>query len=144
MIVWAPWMEIMVIAESAAIQTLHRSVLVKLKLAFVWNGDNWVCSNMWSFGVFWTSPPRKRPRRRPHTERSDYILMDHFILYSLRVSGWTPFDLQNCLNPLWHRFNKVPETFLAFWPNQRKYLALPTCDWLITNLCYCAAEQVHL
>ncbi len=32
----------------------------------------------------------------------------HFIRYTLLVPGWTPF----CLNSLWHRFNKVLETFL--------------------------------
>ncbi len=33
-------------------------------------------------------------------------------LFILLVPGWTPFWLQNCLNSLWHRFNKVLETFL--------------------------------
>lgn len=131
------------IAESAAIQTLHRSIMVE-KLAFVWNGDHWGCSNIWSFRVFWTSPPRRIPRRRPLTERRDVIRTDHFIWYTLRVSGRTPFNLQNCLNPLWHRVNKVLETFLTFWPNQHKYLALLPCNRLITNLCQCAVEQVHL
>ncbi len=31
---------------------------------------------------------------------------------TLLVPGWTPFCLQNCLNSLWHRFNKVLETIL--------------------------------
>ncbi len=41
-----------------------------------------------------------------------YTLTGHFIRYTLLVPGWTPFCLQNCLNSLWHRFNKVLETFL--------------------------------
>ena len=41
-----------------------------------------------------------------------YTLTGHFIRYTLLVPGWTPFCLQNCLNPSWHRFNKVLETFL--------------------------------
>ncbi len=43
-----------------------------------------------------------------------YILTGHghFIRYTLLVPGWTPFCLQNWLNSLWHRFNKVLETFL--------------------------------
>ena len=45
------------------------------------------------------------------TEHVTYSLAD-FIRYTLLVPGWTPFCLQNCLNPLWHRFNKVLETFL--------------------------------
>jgi len=28
------------------------------------------------------------------------------------VPNWTPFCLQNCFNSLWHRFNKLLETFL--------------------------------
>ena len=41
-----------------------------------------------------------------------YTLTGHFIRYTLLVLGWTPFCLQNCLNPSWYRFNKVLETFL--------------------------------
>ncbi len=41
-----------------------------------------------------------------------YTLTGHFIMYTLLVQGWTPFCLQKCLNSLWHRFNKVLETFL--------------------------------
>ena len=40
-----------------------------------------------------------------------YTLTSHFIRYSLLVLGWTPFFLQNCLNSLWHRFNKALKTF---------------------------------
>ena len=39
-----------------------------------------------------------------------YTLTGHFIRYILLVPGWTPFAFR--LNPLWHRFNKVLETFL--------------------------------
>ncbi len=39
-------------------------------------------------------------------------LTGHFIRYTLLEPGWTPFCLQNCLNSLWHRFNKVLEIFL--------------------------------
>ncbi len=41
-----------------------------------------------------------------------YKLIGHFIRYTLLVPDWTPFCLQNCLNSLWHRFNKALETFL--------------------------------
>ncbi len=41
-----------------------------------------------------------------------YTLTGHFIRYTLLVPGWTPFCIQNCLHSLWHRFNKVLETFL--------------------------------
>ncbi len=41
-----------------------------------------------------------------------YTLTGHFIRYTLRVPGWTPFCLQNYLNYSWHRFNKVLETLL--------------------------------
>ncbi len=34
-------------------------------------------------------------------------LTGHFIRYTLLVSGWTNFCLQNYFNYLWHRFNKV-------------------------------------
>ncbi len=39
-------------------------------------------------------------------------LTGHFIRYTLLVTGWTPFCLQNCLNSSWHRFNNVLESFL--------------------------------
>ncbi len=41
-----------------------------------------------------------------------YTLTGHFIRYILLVPDWTHFCLQNCLNSLWHRFNKVLETVL--------------------------------
>ncbi len=41
-----------------------------------------------------------------------YTFTSYFIRYTLLVPGWTHFCLQNCLNSLWHRFNKVLETFL--------------------------------
>ncbi len=41
-----------------------------------------------------------------------HTLTGHFIRYILLVPGWTHFCLQNCLNSLWHRLNKVLETFL--------------------------------
>ncbi len=44
--------------------------------------------------------------------QSLYTLTGHFIRNILLVPVWTPFCLQNCLNSLWHRFNKVLETFL--------------------------------
>ncbi len=48
-----------------------------------------------------------------HTHTHIYIILNVYThRYSLLVSGWTPFCLQNCLNSLWHRFNKVLETFL--------------------------------
>lgn len=31
--------------------------------------------------------------------------------FFMHLQGWTLFCLQNCINPLWHRFNLVPETF---------------------------------
>ncbi len=44
-------------------------------------------------------------------------LTGHFIRYTLLGPVWTPFCLQNCLNSLWNRLNKVLETFLRvlFW-----------------------------
>ncbi len=47
-----------------------------------------------------------------YTHTHTHTLTGHFIRYTLLVLGWTPFFLQNCLNSLWHRFNKVLETFL--------------------------------
>ncbi len=41
-----------------------------------------------------------------------HTLTDHFNRYTLLVPDWTHFCLQNCLNSLWHRLNKVLETFL--------------------------------
>ncbi len=41
-----------------------------------------------------------------------YTLTGHFIRYTLLVPEWTPFCLKNCNNYLWHRLNKVFETFL--------------------------------
>ncbi len=41
-----------------------------------------------------------------------YTLTGPFIRYTLLVPGWTPFCILNCLNSLWHRFNKVLERFL--------------------------------
>ncbi len=50
-----------------------------------------------------------------------------FIRYTLLVPGWTTLCLQNCLNSLWHRFNKVLKTFLRdFGPY-----------WLIASCSYC-------
>ncbi len=50
-----------------------------------------------------------------------YTLTGHFIRYTLLVLGWPPFCLQDCLNSLWHRFNKVLKTFLRdvspYWPD---------------------------
>ena len=40
----------------------------------------------------------------------------HFSRYTLLVPSWTSFCLQNCLNYLWHRFNKALETFLRDFP----------------------------
>ncbi len=59
----------------------------------------------------------KRKIEKNFTRLQDFstiynILTGHFIRYNLLVSGWTSFCLQNCLNSLWHRFNKVLETFL--------------------------------
>ncbi len=36
-----------------------------------------------------------------------YTLTGHLLRYTLQVTGWTRFCFQNCLNSLWHRFNKV-------------------------------------
>ncbi|MEQ2183134.1 hypothetical protein GOODEAATRI_029482 [Goodea atripinnis] len=41
-----------------------------------------------------------------------FLPNSHFISYTLLVPDWTAFCLQNCLNPSWHRLNKVQETFL--------------------------------
>ncbi len=40
-----------------------------------------------------------------------YTLTGSFIRYTLLVPGWPSFCLQNCLNSLWHRFNKVLEIY---------------------------------
>lgn len=40
------------------------------------------------------------------------IQSDHCIRYALRWLDWMPFCLQNSLKSLWHRFNKVLETFI--------------------------------
>ncbi len=41
-----------------------------------------------------------------------HTLTGHFIRYTLLVPGWTPFCLHNRLNSVWHRFNKMLDTFL--------------------------------
>ncbi len=48
----------------------------------------------------------------PYIHTHTHTHTGHFIMNTLPVPGWTPFFLQNCLNSLWHRFNKVLETFL--------------------------------
>ncbi len=52
------------------------------------------------------------PPPPPPTHIYIHTLTGHFIMYTLLVPGWTHFCLQNCLHSLWHRFNKVLETFL--------------------------------
>ncbi len=47
-----------------------------------------------------------------HEQNQISTITGHFIRYTLLVPGWTHFCLQNCLNSLWHIFNKVLETFL--------------------------------
>lgn len=36
----------------------------------------------------------------------------NFVRYTTQIPGWTTFFLQNTVNFSWHRYNKVPETFL--------------------------------
>lgn len=43
-----------------------------------------------------------------------YIHSTYFIRYTLLVRLWTLFCCQNCLNSLWHSFNKGLETFLRY------------------------------
>lgn len=51
----------------------------------------------------------------------------HFIRYTFLVPRLDKFCLQNCLNFLWHRFNKVLERFLRDFG--------PFCHDRITHLC---------
>lgn len=44
----------------------------------------------------------------------DHILTGQFIRYTFLVLGLTPFCIWKCVSPLWHRLNKVLETFLRY------------------------------
>ncbi len=57
-------------------------------------------------GIWWVSLVETLVTLWQHTHI--YTHTGHFIRYTLLVPGRTPF----CLHSLWHRFNKVLETFL--------------------------------
>lgn len=47
------------------------------------------------------------------TKRCDNILTGHFIRCTFfLLLAWAPVDIQNCLSNLWHRFNKLMESFI--------------------------------
>lgn len=57
-----------------------------------------------------------RMQGREHLLKMHKTLHTHFVSYNLHILGWDPppLCLWNCLNALWHRFNKVLEPFPGY------------------------------
>ncbi len=66
-----------------------------------------------SYPCHYTNLCPHKPHKHAHTHTHTHThTLTHFIRYTLLVPGYTPLCLHNYLNSLWHRFNKVLETFL--------------------------------
>lgn len=73
-----------------------------------------------------------------------YIHSTYFIRYTLLVRLWTLFCCQNCLNSLWHSFNKGLETFLRYsglYPHSSITKLLQIWQLLILISCFTTSRK---